>query len=142
MRVEAIAYPEKEGGYSVSIPALDIWTQGETLEECRFMAADAVTAIFETEFEDKNFEGKIFAHSEQGNSFTLSVPPEETLQLMLKLLRSKQGLSLSETTKILGYSSKNSFAQYEQGTREPGVAKFAQMLEGLQCDLVLSVRSK
>jgi predicted RNase H-like HicB family nuclease len=93
MRVEVIAYLEKDGGYSVSIPALDIWTQGETLEKCRAMAVDAVTRILEAEFEDKNFEGKIFANLEQGNSFTLSVPPEETQQLMLKLLRLKQGVS-------------------------------------------------
>ena len=37
-----ILSPEAEGGYSVSVPDLDIGTQGETLSECIEMARDAI----------------------------------------------------------------------------------------------------
>lgn len=37
-----ILHPEVEGGFSVSIPDLDIGTQGETIAECIDMARDAI----------------------------------------------------------------------------------------------------
>lgn len=37
-----ILTPEREGGYSVSIPDLQIGTQGETVAECIDMARDAI----------------------------------------------------------------------------------------------------
>lgn len=38
----AILTPEKEGGYSVQVPDLEIGTQGETIAECIEMARDAI----------------------------------------------------------------------------------------------------
>jgi predicted RNase H-like HicB family nuclease len=41
--------PAEEGGYVVSCPALpDVVTQGETLEEARAMARDAIRAYIES----------------------------------------------------------------------------------------------
>lgn len=37
-----ILTPEKEGGYSVNVPDLQIGTQGETIAECIEMARDAI----------------------------------------------------------------------------------------------------
>lgn len=37
-----ILHPEAEGGYSVSVPDLDIGTQGDTVAECIDMARDAI----------------------------------------------------------------------------------------------------
>ena len=37
-----ILHPEKEGGYSVDVPDLEIGTQGETIAECIDMARDAI----------------------------------------------------------------------------------------------------
>lgn len=37
-----ILHPETEGGYSVSVPDLNIGTQGETVAECIDMARDAI----------------------------------------------------------------------------------------------------
>ncbi len=37
-----ILTPEKEGGYSVTVPDLEIGTQGETVAECIDMARDAI----------------------------------------------------------------------------------------------------
>ena len=34
--------PEKDGGYSVDVPDLQIGTQGETIAECIEMARDAI----------------------------------------------------------------------------------------------------
>lgn len=37
-----VLHPEKEGGYSVDVPDLEIGTQGETVAECIDMARDAI----------------------------------------------------------------------------------------------------
>lgn len=37
-----ILHPEQEGGFSVSVPDLNIGTQGETIAECIDMARDAI----------------------------------------------------------------------------------------------------
>ena len=37
-----ILHPEPEGGFSVSVPDLNIGTQGETIAECINMARDAI----------------------------------------------------------------------------------------------------
>ena len=37
-----ILHPEPEGGFSVSVPDLNIGTQGETIAECIDMARDAI----------------------------------------------------------------------------------------------------
>lgn len=37
-----ILTPEKDGGYSVDVPDLQIGTQGETIAECMEMARDAI----------------------------------------------------------------------------------------------------
>ena len=37
-----ILHPEPEGGFSVSVPDLNIGTQGETIAECTDMARDAI----------------------------------------------------------------------------------------------------
>ena len=142
MRIEAVLHPAKEGGYAVSIPAFDLWTQGETKEECYMMAREAVTLAFESEIGGTDFTELVEAHPEEGDVFTLTVPEQEALQMMIKLLRASQGFSLGDASKALGSSSKNSFAQYEQGAREPGVTKLAQLLDVLHYDLVLSVRTK
>ncbi len=40
--------PAEEGGYLVHVPALGFTTQGETLEEARVMAADAIHGVLES----------------------------------------------------------------------------------------------
>ncbi len=42
MRLTAELIPEEEGGYSVYCPELDIYTQGETEEECLANLREAV----------------------------------------------------------------------------------------------------
>lgn len=37
-----VLHPESEGGFSVSVPDLNIGTQGETVAECLDMARDAI----------------------------------------------------------------------------------------------------
>ncbi|MCL0330549.1 type II toxin-antitoxin system HicB family antitoxin [Apilactobacillus xinyiensis] len=39
-----ILHPEEEGGYSVKVPDINggSWTQGETIEECLYMARDLI----------------------------------------------------------------------------------------------------
>ena len=46
---QVVLTPEEEGGFSVSVPALPgCFTQGETLEEARAMAMEAITLYVES----------------------------------------------------------------------------------------------
>jgi predicted RNase H-like HicB family nuclease len=61
-------YPEPEGGYTVTCPALPgLVTYGETLDEARHMAHDAM-------------EGLIEVMIEQGEAIPASDPPEGVLR--------------------------------------------------------------
>ncbi|MBC8277913.1 MAG: type II toxin-antitoxin system HicB family antitoxin [FCB group bacterium] len=49
MKYTAIFEPADEGGYVVHVPVLDgLTTEGDTLEEARAMAEDAIKAYVET----------------------------------------------------------------------------------------------
>lgn len=48
MRTYTVIYaPAEEGGYYAHIPALDVTTEGETLDEAKEMARDAIEATLE-----------------------------------------------------------------------------------------------
>jgi predicted RNase H-like HicB family nuclease len=144
MRVEATIHSEKEGGFSVHIPAFALWTQGETLEECQTMAVDAVVSALESESTNAglSFSDKVFAFAENEKQFTIKLPTREGVMLMVKQLRQETGLSLAEMTKATGNKSKNATLQYEKGRREPGVQKLEELLGALGMDLVIGFRQK
>jgi predicted RNase H-like HicB family nuclease len=142
MRVEVIIYSEPTGGFAVEIPSLCVWTQGETLDECHSMAKDAVVSLLTAENEGEDFGSKVVPHPENQNRFTLEIPFADGLKLMMKQLRAESGKSLSETVEAMGKKSKNAYAQYEQGTREPGIRQFDSILSAMGMDLVVSVRPR
>lgn len=141
MRIEVLLHADPAGGYAVHLPAFDLWTQGETLEECHTMAADAVRTLVEAVFEGEPIED-VVPYPENGERFTLKVPTEFGLRLMLKQLRAHAGLSLAKASERVGSRSKNSVAQYESGAREPGLRKLEELIQAMNMDLVVSVRER
>jgi predicted RNase H-like HicB family nuclease len=141
MRIEVLLQADPAGGYAIHVPAFDIWSQGETLEECHAMAVDAVHALAEAVLEEELL-GAVEAFPENGGRFTVQVPTEAGLRLMLKQLRSHAGLSLAQASERLGSRSKNGIAQYEQGAREPGLRKLEDLIGAMNLDLVVSVRER
>ena len=69
-----ILHPEKEGGYSVDVPDLNIGTQGETVAECIDMARDAI-GLWEICQQDDHkpipAPSTLTPHCDKGNLVTL-----------------------------------------------------------------------
>jgi predicted RNase H-like HicB family nuclease len=67
-RYTVIFEPAEEGGYCVFVPALNgLATQGETLEEAREMAREAIEGYLET-LKDKEIDATIEDLPTQGES--------------------------------------------------------------------------
>jgi transcriptional regulator with XRE-family HTH domain len=49
------------------------------------------------------------------------------------------GLSLADVAKLLGASSRNAYASYEQGRTEPTLGKFRELLLAVAPDMTLTV---
>ena len=58
---------------------------------------------------------------------------------VLKYQREVHGLSLADVAKMLGSSSRNAYASYEQGRTEPTLGKFRELLMAVAPDMALIV---
>jgi len=125
----------KEGRYwAIEVPLLGIVTQGRTKKEAFEMVADAIeTLVNKSGFRIDVFTGK-------GDYFEIGSSDQGALiAFLLRRQRTKQGLSLSEVTRLLGAKSQNTYARYEQGKSVPTVSKLHQLLTAVSSsDFVLT----
>lgn len=124
----------KEGRYwAIEVPILGIVTQGRTKKEAFEMIADAIESLVnKSGFRIDVFTGK-------GDYIEIGSSDQGALiAFLLRRQRTKQGLSLSEVTRLLGAKSKNTYARYEQGKSVPTVSKLHQLLTAVSSsDFVL-----
>ena len=76
-----------------------------------------------------------------GDEFFFEVKEiDQLLPMILKRTRLAKKLSIGEVTKKLGYSSRNSYAQYEYGKTKLTFAKYLELMEAMdpQAKVVLS----
>jgi predicted RNase H-like HicB family nuclease len=139
MRTEVIIHKEINGGFSVEIPLLDTWTQGETIEECHAMAVDAVRELLITDGEHDVSCIKAFPESE--SLFTLQVP-SSIVGFAFKQLRKTSDLKVSDVVKSIGGKSNNHILQYESGRRSPGIEQMESLFGAFDLDFVVSSRSR
>jgi hypothetical protein len=86
---------------------------------------------------------EIRLHSEDGDTFMLEIDDiSPILPMILKRIRIKKRLSIGEVTKLLGFNSRNSYAQYEYGKTKLTLNKFEEIVKAMAPDyqLVLSRR--
>jgi DNA-binding transcriptional regulator YiaG len=65
--------------------------------------------------------------------------PSRLAAQVLKYQREVHGLSLADVAKLLGTSSRNAYASYEQGRTEPTLGKFRELLLAVAPDMALVV---
>jgi DNA-binding XRE family transcriptional regulator len=58
---------------------------------------------------------------------------------VLKYQREVHGLSLADVAKLLGASSRNAYASYEQGRTEPTLSKYRELLHAVAPEMALIV---
>ncbi len=107
----------------IEVPALDLMTQGETKREALLMIKDAIQSLINKDNVDVQVEPL-----KDGEFIVGCSEPKFLISLMLKRQRSVQNLTIQEVVDGLGMSSKNAYAQYEQGKHEPTMSKISQFL--------------
>ncbi len=118
----------------VSIPSLDLSTQGTTRNNAYKMAKSVVEDIVGKQ----NF--KVHVEILPGDRFTVSTQKTaELVALMLKRQRAKHGLSLMQVATRMGSKSPNAFGAYEQGKREPTLSTLERLLKVLDAKAFLSL---
>lgn len=107
----------------VSIPGLDLSTQGRTRKEAYQMACSVVEDVV------GKAGFKVDLEMKKDDHFTVgSDNAAELVALMLRRQRAKQGLSLMEVAERMGSKSPNAFGAYEQGKREPTVSTLEKLV--------------
>jgi len=120
---------EKSGKYwAVSIPALEVYTQGRTKKEAYFMGKDALEGLAEADGFDLDIlvipegSGHFLAGSNDTKAFTAFV---------LRRWRQAHHLTLAEAAERLGAASKNAYARYEQGRSEPTISMMERLISAI-----------
>jgi predicted RNase H-like HicB family nuclease len=116
--------------YSVEIPELDIFTQGEDHDDCVEMAIDSIETLLEDEGE-VDIEFLSFDANDSNTFYLTSDNPGPLYSRFLYILRSTYDLTQREVADRLGDQSHNSYAQYEQGKHIPSVVKFQELVNAI-----------
>ena len=127
----------KEGGhYLAEVSELNALTQGVTKKGAVFMLKDLLGEMLFDHFENKiEVKSKVL-----GEEIILIIPDHYAFPLILKRLRAVKGKTIQEISDLCGFKSKNSYAQYEQGRRMPGIEQLAKLLEVMGAQLKISLK--
>lgn len=131
---------KEEGSlWSAEVEAIGAFTQGRSRAEAFEMLADLV----ETMVERAGFRVKVtdLGKGSDGSSQVLVDANEPALLAaqVLKYQREVHGLSLADVAKLLGASSRNAYASYEQGRTEPTISKYRELLRAVAPEMTLVV---
>lgn len=108
------------------IPALDVMTQGESREDVLFMVKDMVTLMVD----ERGFQVRV-DHLSNNQIVVVATESPKLFGLLLQAQRTKSGLTQADAAKLLGFSSVNAYAAYEQGKRQPTLSMAHTLLEAV-----------
>ena len=102
MEYPAIITPQETGGYLVEFPDLEeAFTEGETLEEALFNAAEVLTLMLECRLDDKE---KIPQPSRIKKRNVYWIAPDVKVQAAVLVKQNRQDKSMAELARMLGTS--------------------------------------
>ena len=115
-------------GWGAECEVARIWTQGLTKEEAMFNIAE----VLELMVDKPGFKATV---TELGpdprGGITVWVEGNDPALVVSRVFfeqRIKHGLSLADVAAKLGASSRNAYASYEQGRRDPSLGKLLELL--------------
>jgi len=131
---------EKQEGpfWSAECPSIGAYTQGRS----RADAADMLREVVELMVGQADFKATVTELGPDDGGFAVYVSasePAKLAALVLRYQREIHKLSLADVAEKLGASSRNAYASYEQGKREPSLGKYLELLAVVAPDLVLAV---
>ncbi len=105
---------------------LDLVTEGRSRADAAAMLRDAVESLVAEE----RFKVEV-AFGESGRCTVGSNDDARLVALLLRRLRSREGLSVREVARRLGSTSPNAYAQYETGRVAPGIDTLTRLVAAL-----------
>ena len=125
----------RDGRYwLIEVPALDLMTQGKSRNDALVMLKDAIRLLI-----DKKGMRMTARLVFEGHVSVTSHHDSYLIALMLRRQRTKHGLSLADVARILGFSSINAYAQYEQGKNLPSLTKIQEFLTAMDRQMYLTL---
>lgn len=121
-------------GWSAHCDAIGVYTQGSSRKE----AIANLIEVVELKVDRKDFAARVTdvgAESVYIDSADIAPLAAE----VLKYQRAIHGLSLADVARKLGAASRNTYAAYEQGGREPTLSKYLQLLGAVAPEMGLMV---
>lgn len=130
----------KETGslWSAEVAAIGAFTQGTSRRDAASMLAEVIELMVDR----PGFKVSVTELDEDKRAVSVLVDATEPSLLaaqVLKYQREVHGLSLADVAKLLGRSSRNAYASYEQGRTEPTLGKFRELLMAVAPDMALTV---
>lgn len=114
---------KKSRFWIIEIEPLDLVTQGTSKKDALQMIKFAIEDLVN----EKSF--KVTVYLRKNGDFAIGANDEKLwLAFFFQRLRMKEGLTLEQVARKLGYSSITSYARYEQGKVDPSVTKFNEIL--------------
>jgi predicted transcriptional regulator len=123
--------------WAAEAPVAGVYTQGRSRKNAAAMLADA----FESLINRPRF--KVTVLDDDGDQvFITANEPAALAAYVLKYQREVHGLSLAQVAKVLGASSRNAYARYEQGESVPTLDKFAELLNAVAPEVTLIIGTR
>jgi DNA-binding XRE family transcriptional regulator len=128
---------KRKAAWIASCEAIGAITQAGTLETAIASLADAVEVLVDK----KGFRAKVSDVGGDRGERTVLIDATEPAVLCAAVLRYQRGrskLSLADVAERLG-KSRNTYATYERGEREPSLSQFRELLAAVAPDMALMV---
>lgn len=121
---------DKDPGWLVEVPSLNVMTQGVTRKEALFMIGDAIKLLMEDVFGDIEFEITVQDYHKDRIGIGCS---DSNLLTAFALRRQRESnhLTIRDAARRLGSSSPNAYARYEQGRIKPTIQKYEKLLHAV-----------
>lgn len=133
---------KQEGRFwSADVEAIGVFTQGESRKEACAMIKDAIEGLVER----PGFEVTVTEAGFDDQAYRVHIGANQPGLLaahVLKYQREVHGLSLAAVAKKLGVTSRNAYARYEQGTAEPSMSKYLEILAVVAPNMALVVEPR
>ena len=130
----------KEDGpwWSAEVAAIGAFTQGRSRKD----AADMLTDLIETMVDRPGFKVSVKPLGEGGGVIVEANEPGRLIAQVLKYQREVHKLSLADVARLLGATSRNAYARYEQGQAVPSIDKMYELLRVVAPEMTLMLAER
>lgn len=130
----------KEGAYysAIMIDSIGAYGEGRSRRTACDALVEMVHAVASSHRSLDGFKASVVDTGET-TIYLSANDPARLLSLLLRHQRTACHLSLADVAVATGAKSRNGYAQYEQGTTEPSIAKLQQLLDVVAPGFALAV---